>query len=149
MRPTSGAALGDSDKFVIVGVAAHIKAAAPGGPRYDPLQTTDERRHSSNGIWLCTTHAKQIDDDPAHFTVEKIKGWKQGAEQRSALAILTLRKPDATGDQSAAEQTANGLAQRLGLPLQDDVLTVTARLRQAAAREIGRASCRERVLMPV
>lgn len=137
MRPTSGAALGDSDKVVIVGVAAHIKAAAPGGPRYDPLQTTDERRHSSNGIWLCTTHAKQIDDDPAHFTVEKIKGWKQGAEQRSALAILTLRKPDATVEQSAAEQTANGLAQRLGLPLQDDVLTVTARLRQAAARDLA------------
>lgn len=40
--PTSGAAFGDEGKVVIVGVAAHIKAAARGGPRYDPLQSPEE-----------------------------------------------------------------------------------------------------------
>ena len=72
-RPTAGAARGDDAKVVNVGVAAHIKGAAPGGPRYDPLQTAEERRHASNGIWLCSAHAKQIDDDHAHFTVDKLK----------------------------------------------------------------------------
>jgi len=136
--PTSGATFGNDFKVVIVGVAAHIKAAAPGGPRYDPLQTPEERRHASNGIWLCTTHAKQIDDDAKHFTVEKLKGWKQEAERRSALAILTLQVPDANAaQQPGAYQAANDLAQRLGLSPQDNLLTVTARLRQAATRDLA------------
>lgn len=120
-----------------MGVAAHIKAAAPGGPRYDPLQPAEERRHASNGIWLCTAHAKQIDDDPAHFTVDRLKGWKQGAEQRSALAILTLQKPDANAAQPAVGQIANGLGLRLGLSPQDSLSAVTARLRQAATRDLA------------
>ncbi len=137
-QPTSGAALGDDGKVVIVGVAAHIKAAAPGGPRYDPLQTPEERRHASNGIWLCTAHAKQIDDDPAYFTVEKLKGWKQEAEQRSALAILTLQVPDTNAAQlPGTEQAANELRQHLGLSQQDDLQTVTVRLRQAATRDLA------------
>ena len=65
-------------------------SGAPGGPRYDPLQSAEERRHASNGIWLCSAHAKQIADDYAHFTVDKLKTWKKQAEERSALAILTL-----------------------------------------------------------
>lgn len=119
-----------------MGVAAHIKAAAPGGPRYDPLQPAEERRHASNGIWLCSAHAKQIDDDPAHFTVDKLKAWKQKAEERSALAILTLQAPDTSNAQPDAEATANDLARRLGLPPQDTVLSVTARLREAAACDL-------------
>lgn len=134
--PTSGAALGDENKVVTVGVAAHIKAAAPGGPRYDPLQPAEERRHASNGIWLCSTHAKQIDDDPAHFRVGKLKGWKQKAEERSALAILTLQAPNASSVELEAKPATADLAQRLGLPPQDTVLSVTARLRQAAARDL-------------
>ena len=136
--PTSGAALGDEDKIVIVGVAAHIKAAAPGGPRYDPQQTPEERRDGSNGIWLCTTHAKQIDDDPAHFTVERLRGWKQEAERRSALALLTLRSPGADPlEPPETEPTANDLAARLGLSVHDNLQIVTARLRQAAVRDLA------------
>lgn len=134
---TSGAALGDDGKVVVVGVAAHIKAAAPGGPRYDPLQPAEDRRHASNAIWLCTAHAKQIDDDPAHFTVDKLKGWKQAAEQRSALAILTLQVPDANAAQQAADQIADGLGLRLGLSPQESLPAVTARLRQAATRDLA------------
>lgn len=35
-----------------VGVAAHICAAAPGGPRYDETMTSTERRYISNAIHL-------------------------------------------------------------------------------------------------
>lgn len=135
-RPTSGAALGDDGKAVSVGVAAHIKAAAPGGPRYDPSQSTEERRHASNGIWLCNAHAKQIDDDPTYFTLDKLKAWKKQAEERSAFAILTLQAPNTSAAQQDAAGVGNELSQRLGLPLQDDVLSVTLRLRTAAARDL-------------
>ncbi len=41
--PTSGPAT-DSKKSVNVGVAAHITAASPGGPRYDSALSTEQRR---------------------------------------------------------------------------------------------------------
>ena len=69
--------------FVIVGVAAHITAAAPGGPRYDPTLTGEERRHPSNGIWLCPTHSRHVDSDAEHFTVEMLRKWKRSAEEQS------------------------------------------------------------------
>jgi len=128
--------MGDEAKVINVGVAAHIKAAAPGGPRYDPLQTAEERQHSSNGIWLCSAHAKQIDDDHTHFTVDVLRLWKQQAEERSTLAILTLQAPDASAPQPEAVLSTVELAQRLGLAPRDNVEAVTARLRSAAARDL-------------
>ncbi|RDS92399.1 hypothetical protein DL347_04300 [Pseudomonas fluorescens] len=71
------------DKAVGVGVACHIKAAAPGGPRYDPKQTKDERRHLDNGIWMCQTHSKLVDADDSAYSVETLRVWKQKAEERS------------------------------------------------------------------
>lgn len=135
-RLTAGAAFGDDVKVVSVGVAAHIKGAAPGGPRYDPMQSAEERRHASNGIWLCSAHAKQIDDDHVHFTIDKLKAWKKQAEERSALAILTLQAPDASAAQPETGSSAIELAQRLGLAPQDNVPSVAARLRVAAARDL-------------
>jgi hypothetical protein len=52
---TSGPQVDDT-KAVNVGVAAHITAAAPGGPRFDPNLSPRERADASNGIWLCQTH---------------------------------------------------------------------------------------------
>jgi len=86
-RPTFGAAAGH-DSFVNVGVAAHITAASPGGYRYDPNLTIEQRRHHSNGIWACQTHGKLIDSDEPYFTVERLREWKREAEERSFKAIL-------------------------------------------------------------
>ena len=72
---TSGAAK-SHDGFMNVGVASHITAAAPGGPRFDLDLTSEQRRHQSNGIWLCQTHGKAIDSDDGHFTVEMLREWK-------------------------------------------------------------------------
>lgn len=66
-----------------IGVACHIKAAAPGGPRFDEAQTKDERRHIDNGIWMCQTHSKLIDADDSAYTVETLLEWKRAAEARS------------------------------------------------------------------
>src|SRR5213082_2175814 len=71
-RSTLGPAVG-RDGVVTVGQAAHNTAAAPGGPRFDPDLSSDERGSSENGIWLCALHAKQIDSDEKAFTVELLR----------------------------------------------------------------------------
>ena len=66
---------------VSIGVAAHICAAAPGGPRYDKKMTPNERSDLSNGIWLCQSCSKLIDSDTKKYTVELLKSWKKDAEE--------------------------------------------------------------------
>lgn len=73
----------NGDGTVGIGVACHIKAAAPGGPRYDELQTPEERKHFDNGIWMCQTHSRLIDADESPFSVTTLLQWKRDAEARS------------------------------------------------------------------
>ena len=80
-------------------MAAHITAASPGGPRWDVAISAGQRTDVANGIWLCQTCAKVIDDAPLAFTEEGLRAWKQHAEVAAArdsnaladeiLAILT------------------------------------------------------------
>ncbi len=70
----------EEDKAINIGVAAHITAAAPGGPRYDPAFSAEERKSPHNGIWLCQTCAKLIDSDSPKYTVELLRAWKTIAE---------------------------------------------------------------------
>ncbi|WP_240224616.1 hypothetical protein [Rheinheimera hassiensis] len=79
---TSGAHT-NPDKSSSIGVAAHIRAAAQGGPRYDPSLTTVQRKSISNGIWLCQSCARLIDTDPARFPVTLLLEWKKTAEDTS------------------------------------------------------------------
>lgn len=69
-----------------IGVAAHITAASPNGPRYDSSLTQEERESHENGIWLCQNCAKIIDDDPT-FTKEILHGWKSQAESTAQESI--------------------------------------------------------------
>ena len=64
-----------------VGVAAHITAAAPGGPRYDASLSSAARSAITNGIWLCQIHAKLIDDDCVEWTEPKLKEIKRRHEE--------------------------------------------------------------------
>jgi hypothetical protein len=70
----------NATKWVNVGVAAHVTAAAPGGPRYDPALTPEERKGILNGIWLCQDCAKMIDSDPDRYPVPLLRQWKAQAE---------------------------------------------------------------------
>lgn len=67
-----------------IGKAAHITAAARGGPRYDELMTPAERSSISNAIWLCAVCADKIDKDPIRFTTQLLKKWKEQAERDAA-----------------------------------------------------------------
>lgn len=74
-------------KAINIGVAAHICAAAPGGPRYDSAMTTEERKSPENGIWLCQSCAKLVDSDPTKYSKDLLIGWKKFAESTSALEL--------------------------------------------------------------
>src|ERR1700733_268880 len=67
-RPTVGPHT-SPEKVTLIGVAAHICAASPGGPRFDPTMTAEARRAPENGVWLCATCAQEIDKDPIRFSV--------------------------------------------------------------------------------
>ena len=84
--PTSGPH-SDPKKSSNVGVAAHITAASPRGARYDATLTSDQRKHPDNGIWLCGTHAKEIDNDEVTFPVELVKEWKRKVESKASANI--------------------------------------------------------------
>ena len=93
--PTRGAA-SDDDGTINIGFAAHITAASPDGPRYNPTLTEAERKHHSNGIWLCGTHGKLVDSDESHFPIEELLKWKRLAERRSFLEVVAS-KPSPLG----------------------------------------------------
>lgn len=77
----------DSQKRVSIGEAAHITAAAEGGPRYNPNLTTEERGSIENGIWLCKSCARMIDSDENQYPVELLYTWKRMAEYEQFCII--------------------------------------------------------------
>lgn len=83
---TSGPQL-DPAKTLNVGVAAHITAASAGGPRYDPSLNSEHRSHASNGIWLCQTCAKLVDNDPLRYPAHLLREWKSKAEEATLSEI--------------------------------------------------------------
>ncbi|WP_371133028.1 hypothetical protein [Pseudomonas sp. D5002] len=66
------------DRKNSIGVAAHICAAAsgPGAKRYDASQTKAQRRHFDNGIWLCYSCSKLIDNEETFHTAAHLKEMK-------------------------------------------------------------------------
>ncbi len=96
-RPACGAITcgphSDPEKWLSLGEAAHITAASPGGPRYDPSLTPEQRRDISNAIWLCSTCATLVDADESRHTVAELRAWKAGAEVNARMALEVSRQP--------------------------------------------------------
>ena len=86
----------DLKKPVYVGIVAHICAASPRGPRYDPRMTHEERFGEENGILLCREHAALIDIDDRPYPAELLRQWKLMAYKRlqESLAELTTDPTD-------------------------------------------------------
>lgn len=89
---TTGPKTGSDDSFSI-GKAAHIKAAAPGGPRYDATQTPEERGSIQNALWACATCADEIDRDEGAYPVDKLYQLKRAAEQRARARVGNPPQP--------------------------------------------------------
>jgi hypothetical protein len=71
----------DPAKVTSVGVAAHVTAASPGGPRFDPIMTPAMRRSPENGIWLCETCARRVDGDVRQYLIGVLRLWKLDSEE--------------------------------------------------------------------
>jgi hypothetical protein len=84
-KPTSGPAADGS--AVSLGVAAHITAAAEGGPRFNPHLTADGRRAAENGIWLCQQCSRLVDADDSAYEVADLLEWKTFAEAAAAVEL--------------------------------------------------------------
>lgn len=69
------------------GVAAHLTAASPEGPRYASSLSTKERKDYHNGIWLCQSCARMIDVDENEYTLSVLRSWKEKAESRARRAL--------------------------------------------------------------
>lgn len=87
-KHTSGPNSNDS-KSTLIGIGAHITAAAPGGPRYDISLSVEERRHINNGIWLCGNCASLIDKDEVAYPTELLRFWKSQIEWEMHQALAS------------------------------------------------------------
>jgi hypothetical protein len=82
--------VGPSDEsptsYTSIGEAAHISAAAPGGPRYREM-SPEERSSIDNAIWLCVKHGRVIDRDTHSFTIDTLQAMKRAHEAAIADEI--------------------------------------------------------------
>lgn len=79
LRLTAGPRSGGL-RGLATGHAAHICAASPGGPRYDPDQSETERRSAANGLWLCRECGDLVDKDDSGFLADELRTWKRNHE---------------------------------------------------------------------
>ena len=84
--PKCTAPLVDAASGKVTGRVCHIKAASPGGPRYDPGQTDEERHGFENLMLMCGTHHDVIDADEESYTVERLKELKARHEAKGGTA---------------------------------------------------------------
>lgn len=83
----------DPEKAIRTGRAAHIHAASPNGPRYDPNQTAEERSSIHNAIHLCTRHADVVDRDETAHSADTLREWKRSHEAWVAQSDLIPAPP--------------------------------------------------------
>ncbi|MBQ0990699.1 hypothetical protein KBX08_11420 [Micromonospora sp. H61] len=78
----------DGSATVRTGMAAHIFAAAPNGPRGTGGLSPAERSEPENGIWCCYTHGKAIDSESGSlYSATQLKAWKRLHEARKGAEV--------------------------------------------------------------
>jgi len=71
----------DTDAPSQTGAIAHIHAEHVGGPRYDPSLPEEYVNGVENLLVLCHNDHKVVDDQPEHYTAEKLRGLKCAHEK--------------------------------------------------------------------
>lgn len=64
---------------IYIAELCHIEAAEPGGQRFNPHQTDEERRSIDNLLFLCHRHHKETDDE-SEYTVARLREIKRAHE---------------------------------------------------------------------
>ncbi|MCF8337924.1 MAG: HNH endonuclease [Bacteroidales bacterium] len=84
----------ETDDESIIGEEAHIVAKKEDGPRGKSMIPIEERDRYDNLILLCRKHHKIIDDQPIHYTVERLKKFKKEHEAWIQKSLKTVSEKD-------------------------------------------------------
>lgn len=92
-RSTTGPSDDGSGESTQLGKAAHITAAAEGGPRYDRDLSPEQRSSPENGIWLCAECADRVDkpENEFQYPVELLRSWKTFHESGTGTDFANIR----------------------------------------------------------
>lgn len=136
-KPTLGPS-SDPNESINLGRAAHITAAAEGGPRYDATLTPAQRRSIHNGIWLCGLHADLVDKktDETAYPVTLLRDWKERAEKQAALEALTNQGGITPRVVLELSEEDREFLRTLALPPEDTTEAVFSRLADAARSDV-------------
>lgn len=75
---------------IVVGQVAHIEAAEPGGPRFEPTSTDEIRRSLRNLILLCPSCHLMVDTDVGDFPAQKLRTIKAQHESTDGKKLFEL-----------------------------------------------------------
>lgn len=81
--------INDAGQFIAE--TCHIEAAEPGGPRFNPQMTNEERRQKENLLLMCHRHHVET-DDITKYSVERMLLIKADHENRSSEALVQIAK---------------------------------------------------------
>jgi hypothetical protein len=135
-------------KGQFVAQVCHIEAASPGGPRFNPEMSNEERRHRDNLVLMCLKHHIETHDADA-WPVERLtelkatheRRYKEGVTRIPETAIVDITKAVAVGQPQnlirfgksiARDHDWNFTAEELRSMLDENVLPLLERLRKLA-----------------
>ncbi len=78
-----------NERNQLITQVCHIEAAEPGGERYNPNQSDDERRGYENLVILCYPHHVET-DDVSRFSVKALQEMKANHEQQFELSPFKI-----------------------------------------------------------
>jgi hypothetical protein len=76
---------------VFVAELCHIEAVLPGGERFNPAQTNEQRRAFENLLLLCHAHHK-VTDDVELYPVERMREIKESHEIKFTNAVEVIQQ---------------------------------------------------------
>jgi hypothetical protein len=79
---------------VSIGVASHISAASAGGLRYALDIAEADRTSPENGIWLCQSCSRLVDNDSERYTTTILLEWKRDAEAKALDCLESVWSKD-------------------------------------------------------
>lgn len=86
----------------VTGEICHIRAQSPGGARFDPSQTQEQRHSFENLMLLCRRHHKVVDAQPELFPAAAL-------EQIKAIREQQMGRPEQTTDAAVARLLLSGM----------------------------------------
>jgi hypothetical protein len=113
-KATHAPALNSVKASVNDGIAAHITAASPGGPRYDASLTPEHRTGIENAIYVCAGCSRLIDANngldytPTRLREAKAERERLAREEQAGMKPAPLTEIDGT-------HSADGVGEVTGL----------------------------------